>query len=288
MANGYMMALGDYRFSLDTAPYQELERNITYRWVEMRRLVRRPAMQFVGQGSETLSLKGLIYPHFRGGLGQVDRMRAEAGKGVPLDLTTGYGARWGRWVILQIADVQTIFFKDGVPRKIEFKLDLHQYGEDFEQPGHLNRNLLGDTFEFVPPPIPTSITTPPFLGNPPVIGPGNLGELGPRLAQTGMPPQRAASLFQRIATAAAAIKTETDAARQMYQTVRWTVDQVRYGLASDPVGTIAQILQSANGEGPLRLQVLQTLLGAEMAGDAVLLGDALRLSNDVQYQIKNW
>jgi len=41
--NETMMALGDYRFSVDTAAYQELKRSQAYRWQPQERLLRRPA-----------------------------------------------------------------------------------------------------------------------------------------------------------------------------------------------------------------------------------------------------
>jgi len=73
-----MMALGSYRFSIDSAAYQE-------------RLQRRPALQFVEAGEESIELSGLIYPHFKGGLEQPDTMRAEASKEQPLLLVDGLG-----------------------------------------------------------------------------------------------------------------------------------------------------------------------------------------------------
>ena len=47
-----MMALGSYRFSIDSAAYQELKHSQAYRWQAQERLQRRPAMQFVGAGEE--------------------------------------------------------------------------------------------------------------------------------------------------------------------------------------------------------------------------------------------
>ena len=76
-----MMALGVYRFSLTSAAYQELRRSNAYRWQAQERLQRLPAQQFVGPGNETLDLKGTIYPHYQGGMKQLDLMRAQAGRG---------------------------------------------------------------------------------------------------------------------------------------------------------------------------------------------------------------
>ena len=125
-----MMALGSYRFSLDSAAYQELRRSTAYRWQALGRLQRLPAQQFLGPGSETLDLKGVIYPHYRGGFKQLDAMRAQAGKGEPLLLVDGLGFIWGQWVVLQVDETQSVLLTNGQPRKLEFQLRLARYGED--------------------------------------------------------------------------------------------------------------------------------------------------------------
>ncbi len=130
MTNNIMMGLGEYRFSVSTAAYQSLKRVTPYRWAEQPRLGREPAMQFVGPGKETVELEGVIYPHYAGGLKQVDTMRKEAGAGKPLVLVDGLGAVWGKWCVEEIGEDFTEFFPGGVPRKIQFRLRLARYGED--------------------------------------------------------------------------------------------------------------------------------------------------------------
>lgn len=125
-----MMALGEFRFSLDTAAYESLRRSDSWRWVEMARLGRAPAQQYLGPGATEIGLEGTIYPHYRGGLGQIERMRTLAGGGEPLLLVDGRGWVWGKFVIKSIAESQTRFFVRGVPLKIGFDLSLAAYGED--------------------------------------------------------------------------------------------------------------------------------------------------------------
>lgn len=125
-----MMTLGDYRFSLPTAAYQNLRRSVEYRWPAQERAGRRPARQFTGIGADTIDLDGVIYPHYRGGLGQLDALRALAGKGKPLILTDGTGKVWGKFCIERVEETQGNFFGDGTPRKQEFRLSLAHYGED--------------------------------------------------------------------------------------------------------------------------------------------------------------
>jgi len=124
------MSLGDFRFGLETAAYQRLRRTVEYRWPKQERAGRRPARQFTGIGDETVELGGVIYPHYRGGLGQLETMRTLAGKGQPQILTDGTGKVWGKFCIERIEETQRILFGDGTPRKQEFRLSLGRYGED--------------------------------------------------------------------------------------------------------------------------------------------------------------
>jgi phage protein U len=122
-----MMVLGTYAFALSSAAYQEFTRSSAYTWAEQPLIGGRPALQFTGIDAETVTLRGTIYPTFRGGLRQVDAMRALAGRGAPLRLVSGLGSNLGAWVIEKISEGHTVFFSDGTPRKIDFDLTLKRY-----------------------------------------------------------------------------------------------------------------------------------------------------------------
>lgn len=123
-----MMALGDYRFSIDTAAYQRLERRSSWRWQAVDRLGARPAMQFIGSGEDSISMDGTVFPSYAGGLGQVEAMRKEADRGEPLMLVSGAGRVWGKFCITEISETHEVFFSDGTPRRIDFSLNLVMYG----------------------------------------------------------------------------------------------------------------------------------------------------------------
>lgn len=125
-----MMGLGAFRFSVNTAAYQQLERTDEYRWQSQERIGRAPAMQFLGPGHTTIRLSGTIYPQFKGGIRQIDAMRAQAGIGAPHFLASAVGRIFGQFVIMSVEEVQTIFLPNGAPRKLEFSLELKSYGED--------------------------------------------------------------------------------------------------------------------------------------------------------------
>lgn len=130
MTDLIMMALGDYRFGLPTAAYDTLTRSDEYRWEQQNRLGVKPGQQFIGPGSTTIGFSGVILPHFKGGLGQLDAMRAEAGKGEELDLIDSLGKNFGKFCIKRIQETQSRLIASGQPRRIEFQIDLVSYGED--------------------------------------------------------------------------------------------------------------------------------------------------------------
>ena len=130
MPSEYMLMLGDYRFSLSTAAYQEWSHSAEYRWPAAERVGRLPARQYLGPGPEEIGLSGVIYPYHKGGLGQLDAMRGEAGRGKPLLMTDGTGRVWGQWVLTRVEETRRVFQANGTPQRIEFRLQLARYGED--------------------------------------------------------------------------------------------------------------------------------------------------------------
>lgn len=125
-----MWKLGEFIFSRDTAAPQSLRRSTAYTWASQERFGRDPALQFTGRGADTIDLDGVIYPQYRGGLGQLDAMRNLAGSGKPQMLVDGRGNVYGKWSILSVEETGSVFLSDGTPRKVEFRLSLQSYGED--------------------------------------------------------------------------------------------------------------------------------------------------------------
>ena len=124
-----MLKLGEFIFSVDTAAYQTLQRSTARKWGKIDRIGKRAAMQDLGPGDDTISLPGIVYPHYKGGLGQIDKMRAMQAKGEPLMLVDGLGNVHDKWVILSVGEKDSFFFKDGVARKQEFTLKIQRYEE---------------------------------------------------------------------------------------------------------------------------------------------------------------
>lgn len=121
-----LFALGAYRFAAGVG-LADTDRQTEWRWASQDVIGAAPALQYIGPGEDCMTLRGTIYPHFRGGLGQVDAMRAQAGLGVPMVLIDGTGRYYGEWVITSIQEGKSVLMSDGAPRKIEFTVQLKKY-----------------------------------------------------------------------------------------------------------------------------------------------------------------
>ncbi|MEO6678292.1 MAG: phage tail protein [Pseudomonas sp.] len=121
-----------YYFNLDPAAFDELSRSTEFRWAAQERLTRRPAQQAVGLGEEKITLKGTIYPGFKGGLKQLDTLRSIGARLQPLTLTTGYGEVMGTWCLKSINEEQGALLHGGIPRKQVFTLEFARYGDDMQ------------------------------------------------------------------------------------------------------------------------------------------------------------
>ena len=123
MATSVMM-LGEFRFAIDTAAPDTSSRNSSWRFGSNEIVGSDPVLQFGGAGSTTRQLSGIIYPHYAGGLGQIDKMIELADTGVAMILLTGYGKSLGKYVIESISDTETKYAKDGIPKQIDFSIGL--------------------------------------------------------------------------------------------------------------------------------------------------------------------
>jgi phage protein U len=121
-----------YYFNLDTAAFDELRRQTAARWAGQERLTRDIAQQAVGQGEDKITLKGVIYPGFKGGIKQLDTLRAIVRRLQPVSLVTGYGDVLGTWCLLSIDEEQGALLAGGIPRKQGFSLEFVKYGNDMQ------------------------------------------------------------------------------------------------------------------------------------------------------------
>lgn len=121
-----MMSLGSFQFAIDTAAFQELSRDVEYRWQEQELVGTYDALQYTG-AKESITLAGTILPHWRGGRFQVQALRDLAGRAQPLMLIDGTGRVWGQYVIRKVSESQSTFASRGVPLRQGFTIELTRY-----------------------------------------------------------------------------------------------------------------------------------------------------------------
>ena len=123
-----MMRLGDFKFMILTASYQELQRRTEWSWPSQQRFGLGPSSQFVGNGEDVITLMGTVFPEWRGGSMQVQRLRDMGNMGEAYLLIGGLGQIFGTWLIEKVEEKQSLFAAFGTPRKQEFVLTLrYQY-----------------------------------------------------------------------------------------------------------------------------------------------------------------
>ncbi|NWB91619.1 phage tail protein [Pseudomonas agarici] len=125
-----MLALGMFVFSLSTAAYQELQRQTDWRHASSNRIGAAPARQFLGRGDDSITLPGLIVPELAGSTLSLDALRLMANTGKAWPMVEGTGRIYGLWVIDNLSETRTLFFRDGTPRRIDFTLSLKRVDDD--------------------------------------------------------------------------------------------------------------------------------------------------------------
>lgn len=158
----YMAKLGDYMFAMETAAFQKLERTTQYRWAAQKRVGRLAAQQYTGIEDDKIELEGYILSTFRGGIGQMPLLRANAALGEPMPLVYAFetlGEYCGLWVIERITEGRTVFFRDGTPRRIDFAITLKAYGEDEDQEAIVSKLFTETIYGITPPPLARTEST---------------------------------------------------------------------------------------------------------------------------------
>ncbi|MCF1458078.1 MAG: phage tail protein [Shewanella sp.] len=136
-----MLALGEFKFGINSAQYQSLKTAQTWRWAKKDRYGRKPGRQYHGPESMVKTLDIVIYPQDKADLARFHQLRAMADQGKPLRLVAG-GARWvdgglvsagadlGLWVIESLNVDESLFMSDGTALEQKGNLVIAEYGDD--------------------------------------------------------------------------------------------------------------------------------------------------------------
>lgn len=133
-----MMTLGWFVFSLETAPYQDFQRQVSWRHPSTQRVGAMPAHQFLGRDDEPITLAGVLLPEISGGVPSLQQLEQMGDEGRAWPLIEGTGHNYGMFVITGLNTTRTLFFRDGAARRIEFQLSLKRVDErDTDRLGYL-------------------------------------------------------------------------------------------------------------------------------------------------------
>ena len=119
-----LFLLGPFMFSAGTASPSRTTRRDRYRWPQQEVVGARPWVQYTGPGEGRLEIEGTIYPHYRGGLRQVQLMRSLAGLGKSQLLVDSLGVVYGMHAIEEVEETGAAYDPAGAPRRIDFRLSL--------------------------------------------------------------------------------------------------------------------------------------------------------------------
>lgn len=125
--SGYvpMLMLGtQFKFALNTAVFQEMQRSSEYRWAAQDRFGQSPARQFTGIGDDTLTLPGVIFPEWKGSTNAMTTVRAMGASGQKFILMDSMGTMYGNWAVTRVDEAKSNFAAYTQPKKIEFVVAL--------------------------------------------------------------------------------------------------------------------------------------------------------------------
>lgn len=123
-----MLKLGDFKFSIRTAAFNEISRAFNFAWTSQSRLNNHPARHYTGEDEQTISLNCTAYPGQLGGRDVGLKLSEIAREGNPLQLVSGTGVVLGYWCIESVS-LKDSYFRGVLPQKQEFSLKLSYYGD---------------------------------------------------------------------------------------------------------------------------------------------------------------
>jgi uncharacterized protein len=119
-----LMALGVFVFQLSTLSYQEMQHQTDWRHAGHSRIGARDALQYLGQGDETITLSGWVVPELSEAAASLVVIKGMADSGRAWALIEGTGRVLGAFVITSLNETRSILESNGHARRIDFTLSL--------------------------------------------------------------------------------------------------------------------------------------------------------------------
>lgn len=124
LSPAHLMTLGMFIFGMDTIPYQDLQRRMSWRHEDSDRFGQRAASQFAGPGEDAITIAALVVPEIAGSYGAIDRLIEMADTGDNWPLVDGLGRVLGHFRIEAIDTGHVGVMAGGLPRGQNFSMEL--------------------------------------------------------------------------------------------------------------------------------------------------------------------
>lgn len=105
-----MMIYGMFVFMLETIPYQNLQRSMSWRYAKNVRVGRSASWQYIGAGEDKITLNGVLLPEVTGGDISLELLRTTAYRGRPYPLIEGTGMIYGMYIMDGLNEGRAEFF----------------------------------------------------------------------------------------------------------------------------------------------------------------------------------
>lgn len=119
-----LMMLGSVQFTVAPFNTHENDRDAATDYVEKPVIGRRPPLEYVGEGVETRTIRGKIFPQAFGGLDGLQALDGARQSGTAQYLMRGDGVPLGWFVIEKVTEKSSKLDGSGVGRIVEFEATL--------------------------------------------------------------------------------------------------------------------------------------------------------------------
>ena len=134
-----LLTLGMFVFGFETASFNKMGRSREWIHATAERIGARSAYQFIGPGIDRISIGGLIVPEVSGSYSSLDTLAEMAGTGESYPLIDGLGKVLGHYVILALDEENLTIMAGGIPRQVDFKLELERTDDDSDSSGQIGQ-----------------------------------------------------------------------------------------------------------------------------------------------------
>lgn len=132
MAGPVVAALGPFAFAAHGFGLTDISRALKTPWGTQSVAGGMNPLQWTGPDSDSVTIKGVLFPHEFGGLDSLIGLRAAAEAGQPLMLVNFAGLIFGQHVIESIDEDRSFLDSNGQPMRNAYSLALKRYTGGFD------------------------------------------------------------------------------------------------------------------------------------------------------------